>query len=226
LKAIDSGSIDVLMYPVNPAFDVLDDDEMRNKEIIETIWDAAFDFKAEGRSGARPRRSVYAECERRGVGLVAMKPFGGGFIFNAEKDAGFTPVNLISYALAQTGVSTVAPGCTKPDEIEEILTYYTGCDAERDYSPAVARSRWSVMENCQYCNHCLPCGAGINIGQVNRLLDKLVFNADPDADIVRGQYLALPVKASACLECGDCMKRCPFLVKVPNRMKQAAAAFE
>ena len=225
-KAIDNGAFDVIMYPVNPAFDVVTDEEQYKTDNLESLWDAANDFKADGKLGAQPRRSLYGECERKGVAIVAMKPFGGGFIFNAEKDAGFTPVNLIAYALAQNGVSVVAPGCTKPEEIEEILTY-NSCGAEaRDYSVAVAKSRWSVMENCQYCNHCLPCRAGINIGLVNRLLDKTDYGAKQDMGEALRQYRTLPVKASACISCGDCVERCPFKVKVIERMERAAVVFE
>jgi len=215
-KAIDSGAFDVMMYPVNPAFDVVIDEEIYNTDKLETLWDAAHDFTSEGKTGAQPRKNVYTECARKDIGLVAMKAFAGGFIFGAEEAAGFTPINLISYALAQSGVATVVPGCTKPEEIEEILTYSDSSPEARDYSGAVAKSRWSVMENCLYCNHCLPCAADINIAEVNRMLD--------DSD--REGYSALAVKASACIECGVCEERCPFKVQVRDRMKQAAAAFE
>lgn len=225
-KAICSGVFDVLMYPVNPAFDVVTDEELYKTDNLATLWDAAHAFTSEGKRGAQPRKSVYSECERRGIGLVAMKPFAGGFIFGVEKDAGFTPVKLISYALAQNGVSTVVPGCTKPEEIEEILTYNTCTDEERNYSDAVAKSRWSVMENCLYCNHCLPCDMSINIGYINRLLDVISYKTQADADNIREKYRALAVKASACVQCGVCMERCPFKVNIIDRMKHAVEVFE
>ena len=34
--------------------------------------------------GAQPRRDVYTECERHQVGLVAMKPFACGFIYDVK----------------------------------------------------------------------------------------------------------------------------------------------
>ena len=221
-RAIDSGAFDMLMYPVNPAFDVVMEEERYKPDNLDSLWDAAHDFTSEGKSGAQPRKNVYNECARKGVGLVAMKPFAGGFIFHTEKNAGFTPVNLVSYALAQNGVSTVVPGCTHPGEIEEILTYNTCTDEARDYSGGVAASRWSVMENCLYCNHCLPCPADINIGEIGRLLDAY---ADSTAG-ARERYSALAVKASACVRCGVCETRCPFRVKVIDRMQQAVEIFE
>jgi len=225
-RAIESGDFDVLMYPINPAFDVVTDEDRYKTNDLATLWDAAHDFSAENRDGATPRKNVYNECERMGVGLAAMKPFAGGFIFDVEKNAGFTPINLVSYALAQNGVSTVVPGCTEPRQINEILEYYTCLDEARDYSCAVANSRWSVTGNCLYCNHCLPCGAAINIGQINRLLDAFTFNASLDSGSMYQRYRELPVKASACINCGQCMDQCPFKVNIIERMKHAVEIFE
>lgn len=225
-KAMESGSFDMLMFPVNPAFDVLDDEKEYNENLIGNLWDKAYAYTSGGKSGALPRKDVYSACESHGVALVAMKPFAGGFVFGVEKDAGFTPVSLISYALAQTGVATVVPGCENPGQIRDILTYYTCSDEERDYSGAIAKSRWSVMGNCLYCNHCLPCPAGIDVGLVNKLLNTLDGCSFESRTAVREQYAALAVKASACIRCGQCITRCPFAVPVIDKMDRAQKAFE
>lgn len=218
-KVIESGEYDVLMYPINPAFDVVANEEVFNSDILGNIWDAAYNYAVAPENTPQPRKDVYAACEQHNIGLVAMKPFAGGFIFEVEKDAGFTALNLVSYALEQVGVSAVIPGCTSPEEIGEILSYYTAPAAARDYSEAVAKSRWSAKGHCLYCNHCLPCPANIDIARVNKLLN----SADADA---AQKYAALNVKASACLKCGICESRCPFEVKVIDRMASAAEVFE
>jgi len=216
--AIDNGLFDAIMYPVNPAFDVVTDEERYKTDDLGTLWDAAYEFNTEskGRDNAQPRKSVYTECERNNIALIAMKPFAGGFIFRVEGNAGFTPLNLISYALTQTGVSTVVPGCQNPKEIEEILTYYTCPDEAIDFSKAVLNSRWNIKGKCQYCNHCLPCPANINIAQVNRMIDNKT----------KSGYDNLEVKASVCEKCGDCEERCPFGVKVTEKMDLAVKLFE
>lgn len=223
LRAINSGKFDVLMFPINPAFDVVVDHVNYNTEKLESLWDASYDFCSKDQYVIQPRREVYNECARKGVGLIAMKPFAGGFIFKVEAEAGFTAINLISYSLAQNGVSTVVPGCTKPEEIEDILNYYNCAEKDRDYSEAVTKSRWSVNGNCLYCNHCLPCPAGINIGQVNRLLDS--YDRD-NVDETLKNYSSLENPASACVKCGDCADRCPFKVLNIDRMAKAAELFE
>jgi predicted aldo/keto reductase-like oxidoreductase len=225
-KVIDSGDFDVLMYPINPAFDVIADEEKYNSDILGNIWDAAYNYTLADKSGKQPRKNIFNECERNGIGLVAMKPFAGGFILGVEKDAGFTPLNLISYVLSQNGVSTVIPGCSNQQEVEEILKYYTCSKNMLDYSEAVIKSRWSIKGNCQYCNHCLPCSANINIAEINRLLDGLNGRGALSAGISNKKYEELVVKASSCKKCGECEKRCPFQVEIIKKMEYAVKAFE
>jgi predicted aldo/keto reductase-like oxidoreductase len=43
---------------------------------------------------------------------------------------------------------------------------------------------------------------------------------------VREWYAGFPVKASACVECGICVERCPFDVDILTKMQEAAALFE
>ena len=225
-KAINSNSFDLLMYPINPAFDVIDDEEKFNSEILENLWDAAKGYNQTGRNNTQPRKNIYSECERKGMGLVAMKPFGGGFLLDFEKDAGFTPLNLLSYALTQNGVSTVIPGCSNKQEIAEILTYYSCSKEKIDYSEAVSKSRWTVKGNCLYCHHCLPCSANINIAEINRLLDYSGKSTRFDSAELQSKYENFSVKASSCTKCGECEERCPFQVEIIRRMEQAASLFE
>ena len=215
-RAINSGFFDVLMYPINPAFDIIVDEEKYNSDILGNIWDAAYNYKPIDGNVNLPRKNIYNECKRNEIGLVGMKPFAGGFILNVEKEAGYTPLNLISYVLAQNGVSTVIPGCSNQREIEEILRYYSCTEKELDYSEAIAKSRWSVKGNCLYCHHCLPCPNGINIVKIIKLLDS---NNNRE-------YNELTVKASSCKKCGVCENRCPFKVKIIEKMKIAEKIFE
>jgi len=216
-KVIESGYFDVLMYPVNPAFDVVDDEEKFIEDDLGKLWDAAYEYKSDDKKDIKlPRKDIYSECLKNNIGLVAMKPFGGGFLFRPDMNTGFTPVNLISYALQQTGISTVVPGCANKEEIEKILKYYSATKEELDFSKYISQSRWNIKGSCQYCNHCLPCAADIDIAQINRIFDNKSIS----------EYSSLEVKPSACIECGECETRCPFEVKIMEKMKSAVKLFE
>jgi predicted aldo/keto reductase-like oxidoreductase len=222
VRAVESGAIDVLMFPINPAFDTLPGDT--GSDDLGRLWDAAYERRPEDGSGALPaRKQLYHLCASRQVGLVAMKPFAAGWLFRPDLNPGFHPVNLIHYALSQPGVSCVVPGAASPEQLEQDLDYFSASPAQKDLSAAIAASRWNVQGACMYCSHCQPCTAGIDIAAVNRLLDTAKTGA---LEVARRGYQQLEALASSCQACGDCLQRCPFGIQVIERMEEAAQLFE
>jgi predicted aldo/keto reductase-like oxidoreductase len=43
---------------------------------------------------------------------------------------------------------------------------------------------------------------------------------------IKEWYAEFPVKASACVECGVCVERCPFDVEIIDKMREAATRLE
>ena len=77
---------------------------------------------------------------------------------------------------------------------------------------------------CTYCGHCKPCPMDIDIAMVNKFYD-LAVQQDTVPESVRAHYLALTPTASACIGCQSCEERCPFGVKIAERMEKTAALF-
>jgi predicted aldo/keto reductase-like oxidoreductase len=128
----------------------------------------------------------------------------------------------LSYALSQPGVSTTVPGCANLDEIKAALSYLDASAEEKDYHSIDSNALWKLGGKCVYCNHCLPCPEGINIGHVLKLLDAAERSMSREiADKVR----MLDKSALDCVGCGDCLERCPFGVPVIERMERAQALF-
>jgi predicted aldo/keto reductase-like oxidoreductase len=73
-----------------------------------------------------------------------------------------------------------------------------------------------------YCNHCLPCPVSIDIGTLTKIVDTAGFAM---SGAVKAAYKTLPVKASACTECGSCTEQCPFGVDVIDNMHRAVEVF-
>ncbi len=215
-KSVTSGDFEVLMFPINPAFDTLP-----GRSHMEEI-----DAEANARSrGVDPeRRQLYQTCAAEGIGLVGMKPFAGGRFFHlpeAER-GGLNPVRLLSYALSQTGVSAVVPGVKNAEELESVLAFLSASPEEKEFGEALGRSAWRIEGSCVYCNHCLPCPVGIDVGQTLRLA---AIAEQGIAHDTRAAYADLPAKASDCTECGSCVERCPFAVDVIPQMRRAAELF-
>lgn len=221
LKAVRDGHIDVLMFPVNPATDILPGD-MR----FETVWEPGTFQKAEAvqETTSPTRQELYHTCAAAGVAVVAMKPYAAGRLFNPENPSSIvlTPVQCASYALSQPGVTTIVPGCKNVDEMRAALAYLDATDEQKDYSAIDTNAMWKLHGACMYCNHCLPCPEAIDIAVTTRITDTASYSMDGNTIT---QYESLAVHASACTECGICTDRCPFGVDVVANMRRAAELF-
>jgi hypothetical protein len=234
MKAIETGRFGAVMFPVNPAHDLLPGDAGYG------AYFAADSFRPAPGAAQGPhedRRRLYQACMEKGVGIVAMKSYAGGLLLEKGRfiggDAGpadtrsamalsLTPAQCISYALSQPGVSVALPGCVSVDEAKAALSYVDASAEERDYSAIDTNMLWKMSGRCVYCNHCLPCPEGIEIGSVMRLLDAAERST---SDRIAAAYRTLEESASDCTGCGDCTQRCPFGVPVIERMERAVEVF-
>ncbi len=193
-------------------------------------------------NNAMPRRNeMLSVCAREGVGVVAMKPFAGGRLFQKNRTVNIssyrtgwksmkkkipraiTPVLCTSYILSQVGVSCIVPGVRNVEQLEQVLAYVDATHEEKDFSCVLEDFKEYITGECVYCNHCLPCPSLIDVGQVIRLLDA---GHQGVTARIREEYRTLDSRASDCVECGACQERCPFEVDVISKMREAAALFE
>lgn len=162
-------------------------------------------------------RDLVQRCAEQKVGFIAMKPLAGGAIEDASL--------AMRYLVSDPAVTVVIPGMADPKEAEQNLS------AAADTSPLTAdeQTRMQAIRDtlgtqfCRRCNYCAPCTVGINIPSVflfQGYLDRYGL-----ADWARGRYETLPVKASACVECGACETRCPYSLPIRQMLKDAARKF-
>lgn len=215
-RAVETGAIDVLMFSVNPAHDMLPG----NTQLEEFFDGTGFENHS---TVYRERRDLYLACQRRGAGIVTMKTYGGGRLLQQDSVAGvaLTTSQLIHYALAQPGVASALPGCRTVEEVQEAMAYLEATEEERDFSLALSESRWDLRGQCVYCNHCLPCPQEIDIAAVTRLYHAAIEEGQTGRDGIEAEYARLDAKGSDCIECGDCVERCPFEVDVTENMRLA-----
>jgi len=221
LKAVESGVIDVLMFPVNPAFDMLEGDAE-----IESAWNEEPYKELEGKNfkPSSARKELYMACERNGVAITAMKPYACGWLFDPNNPSSMvlTPHQCLSYALSQPGVCTVLPGCKTVEHIREAVSFLEASEEDKDYSSVISKTRWDFRGVCMYCRHCMPCPSGIDIAAVTRLADSAINGLSED---MKAKYDTLQSKASDCIQCGICMERCPFQVDVIRNMERAVKIY-
>ena len=219
--AVDSGLIDVLMFSVNPCYDL-----QPANEDVEQLWaESAYEHRLVNMDPQR--QALYESCQRRGVGVTVMKAFGGGDLLSQYSPAGvaLTPFQCLHYALTRPGVACVMAGARTVEELVQCAAYETAPDSEKDYAAAfAAMPKISWEGHCMYCGHCAPCPQGIDVASVTKFLN-LAKAQGGVPETVREHYAVLPHHAGECVACGACEKRCPFSVSIIENMQQAAELF-
>lgn len=216
------GEIEMILFSVNPAFDLLPASEDINQYFTEESYEADL-------GGIAPEReALYRICEQRGIGITVMKGYAGGRLFRPETSpfgVALTPVQCLHYALTRPAVASVMAGYDTTDHVMAAVAYETASEEEKDYASILANApRHAYSGQCTYCGHCAPCPAGIDIAMVNKLYDLAVMQKEVPAAI-RAHYQGLTASAVDCIGCGGCETRCPFGVKVVERMEMARSVF-
>ena len=221
--AVRSGLIEMLLFSVNPAFDMLP-----AGEDLEELLAEGYQYD-QGLCGInKDRAELYRLCEEQNVGITVMKGFAGGRLFDAKRSpfgAGLSPVQCIHYALTRPGVSSVLCGFDSKEQIDQAVRYENASEAEKDYASVLAHAPFhSYRGECTYCGHCRPCAAKLDIAMINKYYDLAAMQPEVPAT-VKSHYMLLEHKASECVGCQECESRCPFGVPVAERMKKAAELF-
>jgi predicted aldo/keto reductase-like oxidoreductase len=200
LEAVRSGQIDVLMYPLNLTATLHEND-----------------------------LAVCRACAEAGVGLVAMKVFGGGSLLDGgARPAPATVPQCLEY-VHSLPVATTVPGVRTGRDLREVLAARDLPPEQRDYRAVGPHLADYLKGVCAYCNHCLPCPQELDIAQVNFLVfwGNWAFEMESDQrEEILAAYAALDTKASDCIACGICMERCPYEVDVIANMRRAVELYE
>ena len=204
-RLIDTGLMDMMMFSVNPAYDMEKGDEY-------------------GIGSAQERAALFRRCQAEGIGISVMKPFHGGQLL-AKNTSPFgealTINQCLQYALDRPAVLSAVPGVRGLHDLDELLSFLQASAEERDYSVIGSFTPKDTKGTCVYCKHCHPCPAGLDIGLINKYYD---LSRLGDV-LAKEHYLTLEKTASDCLQCGHCNSRCPFSVDQMARMEEIQKYF-
>ena len=217
-----SGVVEIILFSINPAFDLLPASEDLNTYFADSY--------AEDLNGIDPERAeLYQVCEQRGIGITVMKGYAGGRLFSPQTSpfgVALTPVQCIHYALTRPGVASILAGYDSTEHVTQAVAYETATSKEKDYASVLAHApHHAYTGQCTYCGHCAPCPAGIDVAMVNKLYDLATMQEEVPSTI-KAHYESLSAGAKDCIACGGCEVRCPFDVPVVERMKRATVLFQ
>jgi len=155
-------------------------------------------------------------AKERDMGFIAMKPFGGGLLHNAQR--------CIRY-LAQFDSIVPDPGIETVPEIEEIVHLAeSGIPITDEDRAAIERERVELGSHwCLRCDYCQPCPHNINISMV--LTSESFIKRMPYARVVAMAAQVMET-ARTCAECHACEARCPYHLRIPALLKEKLANWD
>lgn len=111
--AVEDPEIEMILFSVNPAFDMLP-----ASEDIDDLF-GEYDASLEG---IDPQRAaLYAEAERTGTGITVMKGYAGGRLLDVATSpfgVALTPIQCIHYALTRPAVASIMVGFSEPGHVD------------------------------------------------------------------------------------------------------------
>lgn len=222
LAAVCSGEIEVLMFSVNPCYDL-----QPSTEDVEDLWREE-NYARHLINMDPERQRLYEVCQEMGVGITVMKAFGGGDLLDetlSPAAKALTVPQCLHYALTRPAVATVLAGARTVEQLHESLAYEDAPEEEKDYAMALASfPNISWKGHCMYCSHCAPCPEKIDVASVTKFLNLAKAQGEVP-ETVREHYEVLPHHAGECIRCGGCETRCPFEVPIMENMAEAAKIF-
>lgn len=161
----------------------------------------------------KPQEKLIPLAKSMDIGIIAMKPLGGGQIDS---------VDLALRYLIGTDITVAIPGMDTVAQIEQNLA------SAKDYHPLTVKEREQIAKEagelgtnfCRRCGYCMPCTVGIDIPQ--NFIFHRQYTRYGLKDTIPKRYAAFEKKASDCIECGECEKRCPYDIPIRKWLQQVA----
>jgi len=150
-------------------------------------------------------------CKEMNVGFVAMKGLSGGLLNHS--DAAYAWMGEYDNVLPIWGVQ-------REHELDEFISYFENTPSMTgDILKSIENDRKELIGNfCRACGYCMPCPAGIEINNCARMSQ--LIRRSPSAGWLSPESQAMMMNIENCLECGQCMSKCPYGLNTPKLLRQ------
>lgn len=164
----------------------------------------------------KPSFELHPAAREREMGILAMKPFGGGMVEDAR---------LCFKFLRQWPDVIPLPGFDAPEQIDEVVDLYEreNVVSSEDLA-AMEECRKAVGERfCRRCEYCQPCPQGVMITPA-MIYPVIAHRMSP---AIGSNFSAKAMESVRnCTECGECVERCPYGLPIPEMLKEHLAMWE
>jgi len=162
-----------------------------------------------------PANELHKVAQEMDMGVIGMKPLGGGLLERAD---------LCFKFLQQYPYNVPIPGIAAISEIDEILDLYEHREPLTETDRRDIETMRSELGShfCHRCGYCMPCEQAIQIPVV------LGFRASArrlSPPVVQGMVKAAMASAENCIECEECLEKCPYSLPIPELLKENLEAY-
>jgi len=161
-------------------------------------------------------RPVLDQAEKKKLGVVAMKTIGG-----IRPDATRQMQATIKEVLGDSSVTTLCKGMTSYELLDSCLAAVAGPPKGARTASVHEHLAAQQGETCFLCGNCPSCPRGVNCFDVVRAFDYYRAHAGPE--VARRMYGLIPAdqRGSACDDCGQCERKCPYGVNIARHVQAA-----
>ncbi|MBN1905969.1 MAG: aldo/keto reductase [Deltaproteobacteria bacterium] len=185
-----------------------------NVEVMEKIVDDnLFETIMVGFNIVEPiaYKSVIPKAMKKKRGIFIMKPLAGGVIG--------IPELAMRWALSFPGLIVIT-GMENKAEVDKnwgvLQGGYSFTDDEKQR--IITQNREFTGRFCHRCQYCEPCTVNIPIYKI--LSIKNMVRIHGDKMLTRPDFEDTLERAKNCIECNDCLIRCPYNLPIPFMMKE------
>ena len=150
-------------------------------------------------------------CVKADIGFICMKALAGGLITRSDAAMAF---------IAQFDGLVPIWGVQRENELREWLSYMDETPSMTDEIAAYIKGEQDELSGsfCRGCGYCLPCPQGIEINNCARM--SLMLRRAPSKGWLSEEYQAKMAKIESCVNCRQCVKRCPYELDTPELLRK------
>jgi hypothetical protein len=162
-----------------------------------------------------PKNELFPFAYQNNIGIISMKPLGGGLLERADLCFGF---------LQQHPHVVPIPGIRAKKEADQIIQLYRHPQPLSKSDLKEMKIIQTVLGEkfCHRCEYCMPCEQGVQIPSV-LIFQSAAKRLSPE---VVSAWLGKAMESVAqCIECGQCEEKCPYNLPIADLLKENLALF-
>ncbi len=176
----------------------------------------------------------------KGLAVVVMEPIRGGRlakmvppsvqeVWDSAPQRRMPAEWCLQWVWNQPEVSVVLSGMSTMEQVDQNVA-----SAERSGPGTLSAKELALFDRvrtryeelspvpCTDCRYCLPCPNGVNIPRIFEIYNDVMMYGD-DGRVNWAYNFGLDEKSRAdqCVECGECLEKCPQAIEIPDWLAKA-----